>query len=197
MRTGGPTLLTRRLPPALAVTLLTTALSITLIPRSASAQISSPLSIRAKLGVLTPAGKDVRDRVGSPLFLGELEVGLPSIPGLNAAGGLSASISYMERRDKGNMLRMVPITVMQRFSPPNPASRVTGNIFFGVGAGVYLLRGSQGGNTDDATRLGAFGTVGYELPGRTYFVEGKYHLVSGSVSGMSPDGLALMIGRRF
>jgi len=149
------------------------------------------LPIRLKLGVLLPTDGDVKNFVGTPIYSGELQVDLPSL----GSGKSSLSVGYMERGSHGNSFRSIPLTLTRLFSPPNPLAGTTGNVYFGAGAGVYFLhRGGDG--SDSATKFGIHGVVGYQFP-NPWFVEGKYHLVSGGVNGLSPNGLNLFLGRRF
>jgi hypothetical protein len=154
----------------------------------------SPIPVRLKLGVLNVQDRGTRRHVGSTLFGGEAEVTLPSM----AAGQTSIGIGYYERRDNGNSFRVIPITVTRLFSPPNPASSLTGNLYFGAGAGVYYLR-KGGTDADDETTLGGFGVVGYQFPKPILFfdsVEAKYHATLGSANGVRPNGISIMLGRR-
>jgi hypothetical protein len=160
------------------------------VPQPAKAQ-DKLLPIRLKLGVLLPADSDVRDVVGNPVYSGELQIDLPSL----GQGRSSLCIGYMERGSHGNSFRAVPLTLTRLFSPPNPLAGTTGNLYFGAGAGVYFLhRGGEG--SASATKFGIHGVVGYQFP-NPWFVEGKYHLVSGGVNGLSPNGLNLFLGRKF
>jgi hypothetical protein len=191
MRRGGPTL--HKIYPAATALVILAALPM-FAPRAAQAQtVSSPLPIRVKLGILTPQEGKTRDTYGSPLYFGEIEVALPSLTG----GRYSASVGYGQNSRDGNTFRVIPITVSRLFSPPNPVSGATGNIYYGLGAGAYLMRASGNGSSVSKTNIGGFGVAGYQAPGGSYFFEAKYHLVGGSVRGAKASGLALMLGRRF
>ncbi len=164
-------------------------------PKPAAAQLGSIIPIRVKAGIFTPQDKDTRNAAGSTVFNAEIDLTVPS-PG---AGQTIFTAGYAEGSKSGRRFRMIPLTVSQVFSPPNPAAGLTGNVYFGVGAGVYLLRASGGGGTATGSRekttFGGFAVVGYLFP-QTYFIEGKYH-VAGDVDGLSPNGLAILLGRRF
>ena len=162
-------------------------------PKPAAAQLGSIFPVRVKAGVFMPQDGQTRDFSGSTLFNAEIDLALPS-PG---AGQTILTAGYSEGSKSGRKFRMIPLTVSQVFTPPNPAAGLTGNVYFGAGAGVYLLRASGGSTAGsrEKTTLGGFAVVGYMFP-KTYFIEGKYH-VAGDVDGLSPNGLAVMLGRRF
>lgn len=160
-------------------------------PTSAQAQ-NSPLPIRLKLGVLSAQDRDVRNYVGSTLYGGEVEVGLPGITG----GQTVVSLGYFERRRSGNSFRTIPLTISRLYSPPNPTSGLTGNVYFGFGGGLYYLH-KGGGDSDNETTFGGFGVVGYRFPRRLAIfdlVEAKFHLVAGSANGLTPNGFTFMAG---
>jgi len=156
----------------------------------AQAQLSLLPKIRAKVGVYQPTG-DTKDFSGNTHLAGEVDLGLPFLSGTYLSAG------YSKGSDAGRDLRVIPITLSKVFSPPNPAQRLTGNVYFGVGAGAYFLRASDSalGVSQSKTVPGAFGVVGYQFP-NPFFVEAKYR-VTGSVSGVNANGLTLMVGRNF
>lgn len=156
----------------------------------AAAQVTDLVSVRGKVGVFLPRG-DARDFAGSTHFNAEVDVAVPFL----GAGRTFVSAGYYQGSEGGRKLRMIPLTIGKVFSPPNPASGITGNLYFGAGVGAYLLRASGHGDSESKTRPGAFAMAGYQFP-NAYFVEAKYHIV-GSVGGVSPRGLALMVGRSF
>jgi hypothetical protein len=149
------------------------------------------LPIRLKLGVLLPTDSDVRDFVGNPILGGEVQLDLPA----SVSGRSAVSLGYMERSSHGKSFRAIPLTLTRFYSPPNPFAGKTGNVYFGGGVGVYFLH-RGGPDSDDATKFGIHAVVGYQFP-NPWFVEGKYHLVSGGVNGLSPNGLNLFLGRKF
>lgn len=151
----------------------------------------NPLKARVKIGVLLPNQSNTRTFTGSTHFNAEADVAIPNL----GQGNTYATIGYSQGSKNGGKLRSIPLTLTRLFSPPNPAKSVTGNVYFGLGAGAYFLRASGGGGSESKTRLGGFGVVGYNFP-NPFFVEAKYQLV-GKVAGVSPTGLALMVGRRF
>ena len=167
----------------------TLAAIVALLPaRAARAQSTGLLPLRVKVGALLPSNSSTKDRAGSVIPAAELDLRIPRF-----LGGSFASIGY---QDRGG-LRTVPITISRTFGPANPLQAVTGNVYFGVGAGVYLLQGDDGiGSSRSKTTLGGFGQVGYQFP-NPYFVEAKYQAVVGKADGLTPNGLLLFVGRRF
>lgn len=163
-----------------------------ILARPAAAQINNPLPVRIKLGVLLPQNGTTKRDTGDAHFNAEVDVALP-VPGL---GGKQVTVGYSQSLESGRKLRVIPVTVSQVFSPPNPAAGLTGNVYFGLGVGAYFLRASGEGASESKTRIGGFGVAGYQFP-NAFFVEAKYHLVSGKVAGLSPNGLAFLLGRRF
>lgn len=152
----------------------------------------SIIPVRVKVGILNASDGDVRRSVGTPLFQGEVDVALPS----TSPGKTYVSVGYMERRKNGGTFRVVPLTISRVYSPPNPASRLTGNVYTGAGIGAYLLHASGGGDSENKTTIGGFVVVGYQFP-TPYFVEAKYHQTAGGVKSLSPNGLAISAGYRF
>lgn len=158
--------------------------------QSACAQGTGAIPVRAKIGAFLPGG-DAKDFAGSTHLSGEVDVAIPAL----GAGRTFVTAGYYSGSEDGRRLRMIPVTVGRLFSPPNPAGRVTGNVYFGLGVGAYFLRTSGGGRSDSKTAPGGFGMVGYQFP-NPFFIEAKYH-VAGSIRGISPNGLAILVGRRF
>jgi hypothetical protein len=156
------------------------------------AQTTGLLPLRAKVGVFLPRG-DAQDFAGSTHFNAEAELLLPRIfPGSGTTG---VNVGYSQGSRGGNKLRMIPVTVERLYGLPNPAARITGNIYGGAGIGPYFLRASNNNGSTSKTTLGGFGVVGYQFPSKL-FVEAKYH-VAGRVDGVSPNGLALLVGTSF
>jgi hypothetical protein len=188
---GRSPILNRHKTAATMLGMLAATTAIFAAPTPAQAQ-SSPLPIRLKLGILNAQDRDVRNHVGSTLYGGEVEVGLPGIVG----GQTVVSLGYFERRRGGNSFRVIPLTVSRLYSPPNPATGLTGNVYFGFGGGLYYLR-RGGDNSDTETTFGGFGVAGYRFPRRVLIfdlVEAKFHLVAGSANGLSPNGFTFMAG---
>lgn len=160
------------------------------VGKPALAQETGAIPLRAKLGLFLPGG-DAKDFAGGTQFSGEVDVAIPSL----GAGRTFFTAGYYQGSEDGRRLRMIPLTAGRLFSLPNPAGGVTGNVYFGLGAGAYLLRTSGGGRSGSKTAPGGFAVVGYQFP-NPFFVEAKYH-VAGSINGISPNGLAVLVGRRF
>ena len=169
------------MPAAIAVAALLPA-------RAARAQDTGLLPLRVKVGALFPTESRTKDRAGSVAPAAELDVRIPRL-----FGGSFASIGY---QDRGG-LRTVPITISRTFGPKNILKPVTGNPYFGLGAGVYLLNGDDGiGRSQSKTTVGGFAQAGYQFP-NPYFIEAKYQLVAQKADGLSANGLLLFVGRRF
>jgi hypothetical protein len=158
----------------------------------AVAQTTGLIPLRAKVGVFLPRGS-AQDFAGSTHFNGEVELLLPKVfPG---AGTTGINVGYSQGSRGDNKLRVIPVTVEKLFGLPNPAARITGNIYGGAGIGPYFVRTSGNDGSTSKTTIGGFGVVGYQFPGKL-FVEAKYH-VAGRVGGVSPNGLALLVGTSF
>jgi hypothetical protein len=157
-----------------------------------TAQTTGLIPLRGKVGVFLPRGS-AQDFSGNTHFNGEVELLLARVfPGSGITG---INLGYSQGSRNGNKLRVIPVTVEKLFGLPNPAAAVTGNIYAGAGVGPYFVRVFRGRRDNSETTLGGFGVVGYQFPSKL-FVEAKYH-VAGRVNGVSPNGLALMIGRSF
>ena len=156
--------------------------------RAAHAQDTGLLPVRVKIGALLPTDGTTKDEAGDIIPAAELDVRIPRL-----FGGSFASIGY---QDRGG-LRTVPITISRTFGPKNILKPVTGNAYFGLGAGVYLLKGDDGiGDSQSKTTVGGFAQAGYQFP-NPYFIEAKYQLVAQKADGLSANGLMLFVGRRF
>ena len=155
---------------------------------AARAQSTGILPLRVKVGALFPTNTNTKDRAGSVIPAAELDLRIPRF-----LGGSFASIGY---QDRGG-LRTIPLTISRTFGPANPLQAVTGNVYFGLGAGVYFLNGDDGiGSSNSKTTVGGFGQIGYQFP-NPYFVEAKYQAVIGKADGLTPNGLVVFVGRRF
>ena len=154
------------------------------------AQDTGRLPVRAKIGVLLRSG-DAKDLAGGTAFNIEADVAIPNL----GQGKYLVSAGYSQSSSNGGKLRMIPVTIGRYFSPFNPLKSATGNVYFGAGLGPYFVRASDGVRSESKTTIGGYGVVGYQFP-QKYFIEAKYHVV-GSVAGVNPGGLALMIGTKF
>jgi len=161
-------------------------------PRAAQAQSTGILPVRVKIGALLPSQSSAKTYAGSVVPAAEVDVRIPKF-----LGGSYATIGYQERGRNGGKLRVVPITISRTFSPNNPAGIVTGNVYFGVGAGAYLLNGEGAtGNSVSRTTLGGFAQIGYQSPAK-FFVEAKYQITAQRAAGLSPNGVLVFVGTTF
>ncbi len=159
-------------------------------PRAAHAQL---LPVRLKVGILQLDDSGAKNIAGTPLYLGEADVVIPSFLGPAGSGTLTAG--FQERRTNGNELRVIPLTFSKTSDLPNPAQLVTGRFYYGAGVGAYLMHAEKDGASKDQTALGGFAVAGYQLPLIGVFAEVKYQLVGAKPLGARPDGLLFMIGK--
>ncbi|RYX83670.1 hypothetical protein EON83_13780 [bacterium] len=168
------------------------ALAAAATPRAAHAQSTGLVPVRVKIGALLPTQSAAKSLSGSIVPAGEVDVRIPSF-----LGGSFATIGYQERGRNGGNLRTVPLTISRTFSPPNPAGAVTGNVYFGLGAGAYLLNGRNGaGDSQSRVTVGGFAQVGYQTTSKI-FVEAKYQITAQKAAGLSPNGVLLFVGTSF
>lgn len=161
-------------------------------PRAAHAQSTGLVPLRLKIGALLPSQSAAKTLSGSVVPAGEVDIRIPSF-----LGGSFATIGYQERGRNGGKLRTIPLTISRTFSPPNPAGAVTGNVYFGVGAGAYLLEAHNAlGVSKSRTTVGGFAQIGYQTPSK-FFVEAKYQIVAQKAAGLSPNGVLLFVGTSF
>ena len=160
--------------------------------RAAHAQDTGLLPLRVKVGALLPTQSETKDQAGDIIPAAELDVRIPKLFS-GGSGSTFASIGYQDRSG----LRVVPLTLSRTFGPKNPLKIVTGNPYFGLGAGVYFLNGDDGvGSSQSKTTFGGFAQAGYQFP-NPYFIEAKYQIVAQKADGLSANGLMLFVGRRF
>jgi hypothetical protein len=168
-------------------------------PQAAQAQVSNIIPIRLKLGVLLPNDRDTKELAGNTHLSGEIDVAIPFSGGSGQPSLIS--VGYSRGSRGGRSYTVIPVSLTKLSSPPNPASRVTGNIYYGAGVGLYFVRASgipqdeAGSFSKSRTLFGASLVAGYQTP-LSFFIEGKYHLVTGTVEGYSPNGLSVFIGKR-
>ena len=160
--------------------------------RAAKAQGTGLLPVRVKIGAVLPTQSETKDRAGDIIPAAELDLRIPRL----FSGGKGSTYASIGYQDRGG-LRTIPITLSRTFSPVNPLKVATGNAYFGLGAGVYLLNGDDNiGSSQSKTTFGGFAQAGYQFP-NPYFIEAKYQLVAGKADGLSPNGLVLFVGRKF
>ena len=189
-----PAFVCRVLSPLLAFSAVTGATIAA--PHAAQAQVGNIIPIRLKLGVLLPSDRDTKDLAGSTHLSGEIDVSLPS-----SGGGQQSlvSVGYSRGSRHGGTYTVIPVSLTKISSPPNPAGRVTGNVYYGAGVGLYFVKATgipqdEGNYSKSRTLFGTSLVAGYQTP-FSFFVEAKYHLVIGTIDGYSPNGLSLFIGR--
>lgn len=202
-----PAVASRVLSPILGFTALIGVL--VAAPRAAQAQGRTLFPIRLKLGVYLPSDKDTRNISSSRHLSGEVEVALNRTGSSGGQTLLSVGYSYKSGSDfeSQSSYQVIPVSLTQIISPPKRAGRATSNIYYGAGVGLYFVRVFD---TVDTTRLtpsstfvyskrrtliGASIVAGYQTPS-SFFIEGKYHIVTGTVEGYSPNGLSLFVGVR-
>lgn len=159
-------------------------ISVSLAPAAHAQQTG----VRAKIGIYRPSADNVASKTN---ILGEADFVLPKV----SDGKYVASVGYTTGRGQDGKLTVVPVTIGHYFQAPNPASSVTGNVYYGVGVGPYWVKAERNGTTDSKVTIGGYGVVGYQFP-KQYFLEAKYH-VAGKVNGVNPGGLAIAIGKSF
>lgn len=158
--------------------------------QKAQAQDTGLVPVRVKLGVNLIRSGTAKNVAGSTGYGAEADVAIPKLFGVTntfVSAGLFQNSS-------GGRIRMIPVTIGRYFSPPNPVSAATGNVYFGAGLGPYFVHVANGTDTNKTT-FGGFASVGYQFP-NPYFIEAKYHLV-GKVGGLNPSSLVIMAGRHF
>jgi len=164
-------------------------------PKAAHAQASLPSVVphfRLKLGVFTPADSATRSAFGKVLPSGEIDAQVP----VGSSGISLLSVGYTEGRRDGRNFRDIPVGLSQVTYAGNPASGLTGNIYYGGGFAFHFMHVSGGGQASESKKpFGAFIQVGYQSP-LSYFIEAKYNLVSASVGGVKANGLVLYLGKR-
>ena len=131
-----------------------------LIPaRAAKAQGTGLLPVRVKIGAVLPTQSETKDRAGDIIPAAELDLRIPRL----FSGGKGSTYASIGYQDRGG-LRTIPITLSRTFSPVNPLKVATGNAYFGLGAGVYLLNGDDNiGRSQSKTTFGGFAQAGYQF----------------------------------
>lgn len=142
-----------------------------------------PLTL--KLGALRPSDNDARRLTGSRHLGGEIDLGQ------SGQGSSALSVGYFEGRARGHSMRVIPITVSSTSDAPVPLLGF-GRLYTGSGLGAYLVRIDSSGTK---TRFGGFASLGLRFA-EGFFVEAKYHYVNGDVNGISPSGVAFLVGWR-
>ena len=109
-----------------------------------------------------------------------------------SADGSTLTVGYFQGGSGDAMIRTVPV-MFSKVSDSTSTLPGLGGLYTGTGIGAYLFD-TPGSNMK--TLWGGYAMVGLKLPGGI-FAETQYHYTNRSVNGYSPNGVALMIGRKF
>lgn len=109
-----------------------------------------------------------------------------------SADGSTLTVGYFQGGSGAEMIKTVPV-MFSKVSDSTSAVPGLGGLYTGTGIGAYLFD-TPGSNMK--TLWGGYAMVGLKLPGGI-FAETQYHYTNRSVNGYSPNGVALMIGRKF
>ncbi len=142
--------------------------------------------LRIRLGALQPSSastKTVAERHAGVMvdFLSS-----------KSADGSTLTVGYFQGGSGDAMIRTVPV-MFSKVSDSTSTLPGLGGLYTGTGIGAYLFD-TPGSNMK--TLWGGYAMVGLKLPGGI-FAETQYHYTNRSVNGYSPNGVALMIGRKF
>ena len=142
--------------------------------------------MRIRLGALQPSSvamKTVAER--HPGFMIDF---LSS----KSSDGSTLTVGYFQGGSGAGMVKTVPV-MFSKVSDSTSAVPGLGGLYTGTGIGAYLFD-TPGSNMK--TLWGGYAMVGLKLPGGI-FAETQYHYTNRSVNGYSPNGVGLMIGRKF
>ncbi len=109
-----------------------------------------------------------------------------------SADGSTLTVGYFQGGSGAGMVKTVPV-MFSKVSDSTSAVPGLGGLYTGTGIGAYLFD-TPGSNMK--TLWGGYAMVGLKLPGGI-FAETQYHYTNRSVNGYSPNGVGLMIGRKF
>lgn len=109
-----------------------------------------------------------------------------------SADGSTLTVGYFQGGNGSGMVRTVPV-MFSKLSDSTSTIPGIGGLYTGTGIGAYLFD-TPGSNMK--TLWGGYAMVGIKLPGGI-FAETQYHYTNRSVNGFSPNGVGLMIGRKF
>lgn len=174
----------RLLPYAASAALLSFGL---LCPQASRAQNATELvPLRVKLGVLQPGGRTA-ETFGSQHYGLQID-----IAGSKQADAETLSIGYFQARRNGQTMRTIPVLLTKTSNGSSPVGGLSG-FYTGTGLGIYFIDAAGSGLKQ---RFGGYFSGGYRVSGG-FYVEAQYHLISGNVNGFTPNGLAILLGRRF
>jgi hypothetical protein len=158
-----------------------------LSPRASLAHnVTELVPLRVKLGVLQPQGRTA-ETFGSQHYGVQVD-----IAGSKQADATTLSVGYFQARRNGQSMRTIPVLLTKTSEGSSPVSGLTG-FYSGTGFGIYFIDAAGSGLKQ---RFGGYFSGGYRVSGG-FYVEAQYHLISGNVNGFRPNGLAILLGRRF
>lgn len=142
--------------------------------------------MRIRLGALQPSSaamKSVADRHPGVMidFLSS-----------KSADGSTLTVGYFQGGSGAGMVKTIPV-MFSKVTESTSSVPGLGGMYTGTGVGAYLFD-TPGSNMK--TLWGGYAMVGLKLPGGI-FAETQYHYTNRSVNGYSPNGVGLMIGRKF
>jgi hypothetical protein len=109
-----------------------------------------------------------------------------------SADGSTLTVGYFQGGSGADIIKTIPV-MFSKVSDSTSTVPGLGGLYTGTGIGAYLFD-TPGSNMK--TLWGGYAMVGLKLPGGI-FAETQYHYTNRSVNGYSPNGVALMIGRKF
>lgn len=109
-----------------------------------------------------------------------------------SADGSTLTIGFFQGGSGDLKTRTIPV-MFSKVSESTQNVPGLGGLYTGTGLGAYLL---DAPGSSMKTLWGGYALVGVKLPGGI-FAETHYHYTNRSVNGYSPNGVALMIGRKF
>lgn len=165
----------------------------TLVVAASAEPIYKPNII--KIGGTWPTNGDVRDATQSIWFYAGYERVLSEMP--DSRSDITAEVGWTRASGEYDgddyEARAIPILVNWRQHAANDGMG-SSSMFYGVGAGAYLFRGEEDGDSMSKTKFGIAPFVGVE--GANWQVELKYHFI-GKIEDVRVDNLLLTAGFRF
>jgi hypothetical protein len=109
-----------------------------------------------------------------------------------SADGSTLTVGYFQGGSGSDVVKTIPV-MFSKVSDSTSTVPGLGGLYTGTGIGAYLF---DTPGSSMKTLWGGYAMVGVKLPGGI-FAETQYHYTNRSVNGYSPNGVALMIGRKF
>jgi len=109
-----------------------------------------------------------------------------------SADGSTLTVGLFQGGSGAGMVKTIPV-MFSKVSDSTSTVPGLGGLYTGTGIGAYLF---DTPGSSMKTLWGGYAMVGVKLPGGI-FAETQYHYTNRSVNGYSPNGVALMIGRKF